>query len=389
MANVISLENLTHQQSGRYLQWSPQETGSSSTNGAPTEGSSGVDVSDVQVAKVGVEANGGATLSFRMWLEYDNLSEFNVIDQGSRSGIDYNWTQEVDVSGAARLYVEITSIDTGTFDVHIGQAISPTSNGPQRIETYMTVSELPDSPSSGDRAIYHPVHGDPLLIEHRPSRDKTWTVISTGDGEASLPIGDGSGSLADLWNLSDPDSLPYTVNQQSVDVDHNTASTEQIWAIDTKLSLAPHLSVQMDINYNGASSPSSGTVTSIIGVVHSPARISRTTGLATGSLVQSGGASTEFFLYDNNGLSNSIDLGSASTSNIQTAQVRVSSRLAQDGITGQGRVLEGNTEIGSEDPPVSVASSESPSETIELFTKTSSGVDTTPLITLQNLRLNI
>jgi hypothetical protein len=119
---TIPPDDLAELNSGRYVSFTAQETGTGSTNGTPTAGSSGVDVGSTQKTKLVVVPNGGATLTFRIWAEFKGLSEFAVIDGYESVSSSTSWTQELNTSGMQRLYVQVIGIDTGSFDVQMGLA---------------------------------------------------------------------------------------------------------------------------------------------------------------------------------------------------------------------------------------------------------------------------
>jgi F420-0:gamma-glutamyl ligase len=119
MGEELTMLELIQQYSADNLDWETQGTGISSTNGAPTAGTSGIDASNVQFAKILIAPQNNASVGFRLWIEYEALSQFFVIDGSDRSSINRGWTQEIDVSGAARLYVEITSISQDSVDLYI------------------------------------------------------------------------------------------------------------------------------------------------------------------------------------------------------------------------------------------------------------------------------
>lgn len=122
MANAFTPTDLAYQNAGRYLTWTNQEAGTATVNGSPVAGNSGIRVADHQKAKVVVTPNSGATLNFRVWIEWEGRQGFALVDGLENVVTTVAWTQELNVSGASRLYVEITSIDVGSFDVDMGLA---------------------------------------------------------------------------------------------------------------------------------------------------------------------------------------------------------------------------------------------------------------------------
>jgi hypothetical protein len=137
--------DLAFQSAGRFLSWTSQEAGTTTPSGAPVSGNSGVRVANHQEAKVVVSPNGGATISFRVWLEWEGRQGFALVDGLENVTTSDPWTQELNVSGASRLYVEITSIDIGSFDVDTGVAVLPLSNPvilPQFYPNKRTLEEL-------------------------------------------------------------------------------------------------------------------------------------------------------------------------------------------------------------------------------------------------------
>jgi hypothetical protein len=126
MFSEIDNISLINQYSGRYVEWSTQVSSVSSPNGTPTVNTSGIDTGNgVQFAKILISLN-ATSAEFRIWLQYEDRDVFYVVDESPRT-ISRSWTQEIDVSGVKRLYIEVTSISSGNADLHIGLARSSDS----------------------------------------------------------------------------------------------------------------------------------------------------------------------------------------------------------------------------------------------------------------------
>lgn len=123
MASKVSLEELAYLKSGRFLTWVDQVVDATTINDAlGAAGVSGVDVSDIQLVKLTVDPTDGK-IDFNVQYEYEGKPKFHRIDYSERYDIDFPWTQEVNVSGVARIYVSVTRLEVGaSYSISVGKA---------------------------------------------------------------------------------------------------------------------------------------------------------------------------------------------------------------------------------------------------------------------------
>lgn len=124
-AATASLEQLAGQKAGRYLLWLTQSESGTVANTIPTAPGSGTNVSDSQLAKVCVDFNNNCTGSFSIYLRYTERNEFSRIDQSERTDVNYNWTQQVDISGVEEIFIYMSSFTNGldgSYDIYIAKS---------------------------------------------------------------------------------------------------------------------------------------------------------------------------------------------------------------------------------------------------------------------------
>lgn len=124
-AATASLEQLAGYKAGRYLLWLTQSESGTAANTIPTAGG-GTSVADSQLSKICVDFNLNATGTFNIYYRYTGRDEFSRVDQSERTGINYNWTQQVDTSGVEEIFVNMSSFATGSgggsYDIYIAKA---------------------------------------------------------------------------------------------------------------------------------------------------------------------------------------------------------------------------------------------------------------------------
>lgn len=253
MASTQNTEDIAFLNSGRYLEWSTQETGSTTANGVPTGGVSGINVIDEQVVKLGVVPNSGATLSFRVWLEYEGLTGFKVVDGSDRSGLDYAWTQQINVSGAERIYVEVTSIDIGSFDVEIGRAVTLPNAVLRRRRIITDWSDL-GTGIFGETVVYEDDTGNQAQLDWDATNSR-WVLTSTNDQWVNIEDWS-SGSLnTALWyeTTGADGTVTYTVDGVNNRVELTVDSTNTFSEFRTKFRAAPNTQWRAEGNLDGLS----------------------------------------------------------------------------------------------------------------------------------------
>lgn len=172
----IAYNKLVYLYAGKFLHWNDQDSELNAPNGEPVSNTSGIEIVDFQFAKVIVKPQGGATVSFRLWFQYEGLSQFFVVDGSERSGISSAWTQELNIVGVERVYVEILSIDSGTVNISVAQAESKEILvGFKRIGRW---EEAGTGDQDGDVLVYTDTNGDQALYRW-DGTESYWELLFT------------------------------------------------------------------------------------------------------------------------------------------------------------------------------------------------------------------
>lgn len=127
-ASDIGINELVFKQSARWNSFTNHTVSGTTTNVATgTAGISGVDVSGSQLARVCIIPH-SCTINFNIQLEYMDEAAFYRIDQSTRTGINYPWTQEINTAGVSRVYVNVNSfVANGAnhrYDIKISKSVS-------------------------------------------------------------------------------------------------------------------------------------------------------------------------------------------------------------------------------------------------------------------------